>query len=285
MAGRLPPRPPILKEEKLTTDIQIFKNEQFGQIRVVERDGEPWFVAVDICGALDIANSRDALTRIDEDEKGVALTDTLGGAQEVAVVNEPGLYSLVLGSRKSEARAFKRWITHDVIPAIRKTGMYATPATVEAMLANPDTMIQVLQAFKDEREQRLALETRVVADAPKVAFADAVETSTDSCLVGQLAKIIRQNGYEIGANRLFEYLRKEGYLCRAGSNRNMPTQRSMEAGWFEVKESVLGNPDGSIRVVRTPKVTGKGQIYFVNKFLRPEAVRSESASGTREGTI
>lgn len=285
MAGRLPPRPPILKEEKLTTDIQIFKNEQFGQIRVVERDGEPWFVAVDICGALDIANSRDALTRIDEDEKGVALTDTLGGAQEVAVVNEPGLYSLVLGSRKSEARAFKRWITHDVIPAIRKTGMYATPATVEAMLANPDTMIQVLQAFKDEREQRLALETRVVADAPKVAFADAVETSTDSCLVGQLAKIIRQNGYEIGANRLFEYLRKEGYLCRAGSNRNMPTQRSMEAGWFEVKESVLENPDGSIRVVRTPKVTGKGQIYFMNKFLRPEAVRSESASGTREGTI
>lgn len=285
MVGRLPPRPSILKEEKLATDIQIFKNEQFGQIRVVERDGEPWFVAVDICGALDIANSRDALTRIDEDEKGVALTDTLGGAQEVAVVNEPGLYSLVLGSRKSEARAFKRWITHDVIPAIRKTGMYATPATVEAMLANPDTMIQVLQAFKDEREQRLALETRVVADAPKVAFADAVETSTDSCLVGQLAKIIRQNGYEIGANRLFEYLRKEGYLCRAGSNRNMPTQRSMEAGWFEVKESVLENPDGSIRVVRTPKVTGKGQIYFVNKFLRPEAVRSESASGTREGTI
>lgn len=285
MAGRLPPRPSILKEEKLATDIQIFKNEQFGQIRVVERDGEPWFVAVDICGALDIANSRDALTRIDEDEKGVALTDTLGGAQEVAVVNEPGLYSLVLGSRKSEARAFKRWITHDVIPAIRKTGMYATPATVEAMLANPDTMIQVLQAFKDEREQRLALETRVVADAPKVAFADAVETSTDSCLVGQLAKIIRQNGYEIGANRLFEYLRKEGYLCRAGSNRNMPTQRSMEAGWFEVKESVLENPDGSIRVVRTPKVTGKGQIYFVNKFLHPEAVRSESASGTREVII
>ena len=285
MAGRLPPRPSILKEEKLATDIQIFKNEQFGQIRVVERDGESWFVAGDICGALDIANSRDALTRIDEDEKGVALTDTLGGAQEVAVVNEPGLYSLVLGSRKSEARAFKRWITHDVIPAIRKTGMYATPATVEAMLANPDTMIQVLQAFKDEREQRLALETRVVADAPKVAFADAVETSTDSCLVGQLAKIIRQNGYEIGANRLFEYLRKEGYLCRAGSNRNMPTQRSMEAGWFEVKESVLENPDGSIRVVRTPKVTGKGQIYFVNKFLHPEAVRSESASGTREGTI
>ena len=275
MAGRLPPRPPILKEEKLATDIQIFKNEQFGQIRVVERDGEPWFVAVDICGALDIANSRDALTRIDEDEKGVASTDTLGGAQEVAVVNEPGLYSLVLGSRKSEARAFKRWITHDVIPAIRKTGMYATPATVEAMLANPDTMIQVLQAFKDEREQRKALETKIEVDTPKVLFADAVETSQDSCLVGQLAKMIRQNGYEMGANRLFEYLRNEGYLCKSGTNRNMPTQRSMEAGWFEIKESVIENPDGSIRVVRTPKVTGKGQIYFVNKFLGNESARTK----------
>lgn len=195
------------------------------------------------------------------------------------------MYRLIIRSKLPAAEHFERWVFDEVLPAIRKTGMYATPATVEAMLANPDTMIQVLQAFKDEREQRLALETRVVADAPKVAFADAVETSTDSCLVGQLAKIIRQNGYEIGANRLFEYLRKEGYLCRAGSNRNMPTQRSMEAGWFEVKESVLENPDGSIRVVRTPKVTGKGQIYFVNKFLRPEAVRSESASGTREGTI
>ena len=200
-------------------------------------------------------------------------------------ITEGDVYRLIIRSKLPAAEHFERWVFDEVLPAIRKTGMYATPATVEAMLANPDTMIQVLQAFKDEREQRLALETRVVADAPKVAFADAVETSTDSCLVGQLAKIIRQNGYEIGANRLFEYLRKDGYLCRVGSNRNMPTQRSMEAGWFEVKESVLENPDGSIRVVRTPKVTGKGQIYFVNKFLRPEAVRSESASGTREGTI
>lgn len=306
MAGRLPPRPPILKEEKLTTDIQIFQNEQFGQIRVVERDGEPWFVAKDVCQVFGDTNHNRSVGRVDEYDKcTVSVVDALGRTQQATAVNESGLYTLLFAMQPQKAnndgvsdaypilvqeriarlREFKRWVTHEVLPAIRKTGMYATPATVEAMLANPDTMIQVLQAFKDEREQRLALETKVVADAPKVAFADAVETSTDSCLVGQLAKIIRQNGYEIGANRLFEYLRKDGYLCRAGSNRNMPTQRSMEAGWFEVKESVRENPDGSIRVVRTPKVTGKGQIYFVNKFLRPEAVRSESASGTREVTI
>ena len=135
-------------------------------------------------------------------------------------ITEGDVYRLIIRSKLPAAEHFERWVFDEVLPAIRKTGMYATPATVEAMLANPDTMIQVLQAFKDEREQRLALETRVVADAPKVAFADAVETSTDSCLVGQLAKIIRQNGYEIGANRLFEYLRKDGYLCRVGSNRN-----------------------------------------------------------------
>lgn len=284
MAGRLPPRPPILKEEKLTTDIQIFKNEQFGQIRTLVENDKVLFCGSDIARALGYARPSEAVAT---HAKGTVKRRTLtnGGEQEMGFITEGDVYRLIIRSKLPAAEHFERWVFDEVLPAIRKTGMYATPATVEAMLANPDTMIQVLQAFKDEREQRLALETRVVADAPKVAFADAVETSTDSCLVGQLAKIIRQNGYEIGANRLFEYLRKEGYLCRAGSNRNMPTQRSMEAGWFEVKESVLENPDGSIRVVRTPKVTGKGQIYFVNKFLRPEAVRSESASGTREGTI
>lgn len=288
MAGRLPPRPPFLKEKTLTTDIQIFQNEQFGQIRVVERDGEPWFVAKDVCQVFGDTNHNRSVGRVDADDKcTVSVVDALGRMQQATAVNESGLYAMLFAMQPQKAnndgvsdaypisvqeritrlREFKRWVTHEVLPAIRKTGMYATPATVEAMLANPDTMIQVLQAFKDEREQRLALQMQAIEDAPKVAFADAVETSTDSCLVGQLAKIIRQNGYEMGANRLFEYLRKEGYLCKAGSNRNMPTQRSMEAGWFEVKESVLENPDGSIRVVRTPKVTGKGQIYFINKFL------------------
>ena len=184
-------------------------------------------------------------------------------------------YRLAMKAKNETAERFQALVADEIIPTIRKHGMYATPQTVEVMLNDPDTMIQVLQALKDEREQRKALETKIEVDTPKVLFADAVETSQDSCLVGQLAKMIRQNGYEIGANRLFEYLRNEGYLCKSGTNRNMPTQRSMEAGWFEIKESVIENPDGSIRVVRTPKVTGKGQIYFVNKFVGNESVRTK----------
>ena len=184
-------------------------------------------------------------------------------------------YRLAMKAKNETAERFQALVADEIIPTIRKHGMYATPQTVEAILNDPDTMIQVLQALKDEREQRKVLETKIESDTPKVLFAEAVETSQDSCLVGQLAKMIRQNGYEIGANRLFEYLRNEGYLCKSGTNRNMPTQRSMEAGWFEIKESVIENPDGSIRVVRTPKVTGKGQIYFVNKFLGNESVRTK----------
>lgn len=184
-------------------------------------------------------------------------------------------YRLAMKAKNETAERFQALVADEIIPTIRKHGLYATPQTVEAILNDPDTMIQVLQALKDEREQRKVLETKIESDTPKVLFAEAVETSQDSCLVGQLAKMIRQNGYEIGANRLFEYLRNEGYLCKSGTNRNMPTQRSMEAGWFEIKESVIENPDGSIRVVRTPKVTGKGQIYFVNKFLGNESVRTK----------
>ena len=252
----------------MNNGIQVFENSDFGRIRVVERDGEPWFVAADVCRALDVVNSRDAVARLDTDEKNtVVLTDGTPGNPQKTVVNEPGLYTLILGSRKPEAKAFKRWVTHEVIPSVRKHGAYITPDKIEEILINPDTIIRLCTDLKEERAKREALEVKVEADAPKVLFAGAVETSQDSCLVGQLAKMIRQNGYEIGQNRLFDYLRSEGYLCKSGSNRNMPTQRSMEAGLFEVKENVVDNPDGSVRLVRTTKVTGKGQIYFVNKFL------------------
>lgn len=176
-------------------------------------------------------------------------------------------YRLAMKAKNEIAERFQALVADEIIPSIRKYGMYATPQTVEAMLNDPDTMIRVLQALKDEREQRKALEAKAVVDAPKVLFAEAVETSQDSCLVGQLAKILCQNGYNTGSKRLFATLRDEGYLCKHGENWNMPTQRSIEAGLFEVKESVVQNPDGSVRVTRTPKVTGKGQIYFVNKFL------------------
>lgn len=279
--GQTPAAPSYSEGEKMMTDIQIFQNEQFGEVRTILEGETLLFCGSDVARALGYAIPSKA---VHTHCKGVSKMEapSRGGTQTMLFIPEGDVYRLIVRSKLPAAEKFEHWLFDEVVPTIRKTGMYATPATVEAMLANPDTMIQVLQAFKDEREQRLALQMQAIEDAPKVAFADAVETSTDSCLVGQLAKIIRQNGYEIGANRLFEYLRKEGYLCKAGSNRNMPTQRSMEAGWFEVKESVLENPDGSIRVVRTPKVTGKGQIFFVNKFLRPETVRSETVPDTRE---
>lgn len=277
MAGK--PLPPLRIKYEVRLDcmnngMQVFENSDFGKVRVVERDGEPWFVAADVCRALGLEQVSRALDRLDEDERGllkVTHPQSPSKTQEVNGVNESGLYHLVLCSTKPEAKAFKRWVTHEVMPSVRKHGAYITPDKIEEILINPDTIIRLCTDLKEERAKRAALEVKVEADAPKVLFAGAVETSQDSCLVGQLAKMIRQNGYEIGQNRLFDYLRNEGYLCKSGSNRNMPTQRSMEAGLFEVKESVVDNPDGSVRLVRTTKVTGKGQIYFVNKFLSGKA--------------
>ena len=252
----------------MTNELQIFENNQFGQVRAIMKDGEPWFVAADVCRALEIANNRDALTRLEQDEKGVALTDTPGGAQEVTIVNEPGLYTLVLGSRKPEAKAFKRWVTHEVIPSIRKHGMYATPTTIEQMIADPANAIKVFSALKQEQERRKELEATVEHNAPKVLFADAVAASHTSILIGDLAKLIRQNGVEVGQNRLFQWLRDNGYLIkRKGSDWNMPTQRSIEMGLLEIKESTHIDGNGCNVTTKTPKVTGKGQAYFVNKFL------------------
>ena len=247
-------------------ELKTFENERFGNVRVTMIDNEPWFVATDVCKALDVKNNRDALTRIDDDEKGVALTDTLGGAQEVTVVNESGLYSLILGSRKPEAKVFKRWVTHDVIPAIRKHGVYMTPDALEKALLSPDYLLKVVTALKNETDKRKALEQQVERDKPKVILADAITKSDDSVLVKTLATILKQNGYDIGQNRLFEQLRNEGFLVsRAGNSRNLPTQKSMDMGLFEVRESVIYSGRDT-KVVQTPYVTGKGQIYFVNKY-------------------
>lgn len=250
-------------------DLQIFRNDTFGEVRTVIRDGEPWFVAADVCRALDV--DRTQTRRLDDDEKGVCLIQTHGGEQEMSVVNEPGLYSLVLGSRKPEARVFKRWITHEVIPAIRKHGMYATDETIDKLLNNPDFGIRLLTELKDERAKRKVLEEKTQQDAPKVLFADSVATSKSSILIGELSKILKQNGVDTGQNRLFEWLRENGYLIsRRGTDYNMPTQYSMELGLFEIKETTVTHADGHISVSKTPKVTGKGQIYFVQK-LHPDS--------------
>lgn len=251
-------------------EIKIFTNDQFGQIRTINQNGEPWFVAADVCRALEIANPTMALERLDEDEKmTLSLTEghsgQRGGAQFLSAVNEPGLYSLVLGSRKPEAKAFKRWITHEVIPAIRKHGMYATPETAEQILNNPDFLIKTLETLKQERAARIAAEEKTRADAPKVLFADSVAQAESDILIGELAKLLKQNGVETGQNRLYERLRKDGYIMK---NSTIPTQKAMEAGLFRVIERTIAQPNGTTRITATTKVTGKGQIYFVNKYAK-----------------
>ena len=241
-------------------ELQVFNNAMFGNVRIILQGNEPWFVAKDVCDCLEINNSRQALSRLDDDEKNsVILNDGIPGNPEKSIVNEYGLYSLVLSSRKPEAKEFKRWITHDVLPSLRKYGTYSMDI--------PRTLPDALKAYADEIEEHNKTKTLLEAQKPKVVFADAVNASHTSILVGELAKLLRQNGYSIGQNRLFERLRNDGYLIKSGSSKNVPTQKSMDMGLFEIKETTIVNSDGTLRITKTPKVTGKGQIYFINRFM------------------
>ena len=246
--------------------MQIFTYHT-AEVRAVTIDNEPWFVLKDVCVVLEIDNPRNVAARLDEYERGVHRIDTLGGKQEMTVISESGLYSTILLSRKPEAKQFKRWIMQEVLPSIRKHGAYMTPAKLEEALLNPDTMIKVLTALKDEQAKVRTLEQTIENQKPQVIFANAVSISKTSILVGEMAKILKQNGVEIGQNRMFEWLRVKGYLIsRRGSDYNMPTQYSMERGLFEIKETSITHSDGHVTINKTPKVTGKGQIYFINKF-------------------
>lgn len=248
----------------MTNELQVF-NFNGNNIRVIEKDGQPWWIAKDVCEILELSNPTVAIAELEEDERAKY---SLGRQGEANIINEPGLYSLVLRSRKPEAKAFKRWITHEVLPAIRKHGGYLTPQKVEEVLLNPDTIIRLATDLKAERERRLALEAENVKNAPKVLFADSVAASHTDILIGDLAKLLRQNGIEIGQKRLFEWLRENGYLIKQrGLSWNMPTQKAMELRLFRVKETTINKPDGSVQISKTTKVTGKGQIYFVEKFL------------------
>ncbi|MGE7613482.1 phage antirepressor KilAC domain-containing protein [Paenibacillus sp. NPDC101420] len=239
--------------------LQVF-NFSGKEVRVIMHDGQPWWVAKDVCTAIDVDQTQ--TRRLDEDEKGLRSIQTLGGDQVMLTVNEPGLYSLILGSRKPEAKPFKRWITHDVLPAIRRTGMYAA----DELLENPDLLIQAATKLKEERVARRALEAKVEEDRPKVVFAEALEVSNDSVLIADLAKILKQNGINIGEIRLFKELRERGYLIKSGSEYNMPTQRSMQLQIMEIKVGQRGSASEGMKVTRTPKITGKGIGYFINKY-------------------
>lgn len=260
------------KEEKVLNELQIFKNEEFGSVRTTTIDGEPWFVASDIAKALGYRMASDLTRRIDEEDKGTHLMSTPSGEQNMTVINESGLYEAILGSKIPTAKKFKRWVTSEVLPSIRKNGGYIAG---QENLSDDELLekaILVAQRKIEERDRIIEQQRqKIEQDKPKIIFAEAVSTSKDSILIGDLAKLICQNGVQIGQKRLFDWLRQNNFLIKYGSSRNMPQQRYVEQGLFEVKESNVQNPDGSARITRTTKVTGKGQVYFVNKFIRNEA--------------
>lgn len=245
-------------------EIKIFDNPEFGKVRTMEINGEPYLVGKDVAEILGYSNPRDALSKHvdDEDKATVAIHD---GSQNrnLTTINESGLYSLILSSKLPKAKEFKRWVTSEVLPSIRKHGAYA----VDELLNDPEFAIKTFTALKEERERSKRLSEQIEADKPKVIFADSVSAAKSSILIGDLAKILKQNGVNIGQNRLFEWFRQNGFLIKSGSSKNMPTQKAAEMGLFEVKVSTVNNPDGSIRETKTTKVTGKGQVYFVNRFL------------------
>ena len=249
-------------------EIKIFDNPEFGKVRTMEINGEPYFVGKDIAEILGYNNTKDAIaTHVDADDRAViqrSENTTLEIPNRgLTVINESGLYSLILSSKLPKAKEFKRWVTSEVLPSIRKHGAYA----VDELLNDPEFAIKTFTALKEERERSKRLSEQIEADKPKVIFADSVSAAKSSILIGDLAKLLKQNGVNIGQNRLFEWLRTNGYLIKDGTSKNMPTQRAADMKLFEVKVRTVNNPDGSIRETKTTVVTGKGQVYFVNKFL------------------
>lgn len=251
------------KEIDYMNDLKIFENKEFGEIRTAVVEDEPMFCLTDVCRALGITHITDVKIRLRKDGVGTSeVIDSLGRKQTAIFVNESNLYKVIFQSRKEAAERFTDWVTSEVLPSIRKNGGYIVG---QETMSDDELMARALQVAQNKILER---DKQIETMKPKAIFADAVAASHTSILIGDLAKLISQNGVSIGQKRLFKWLRDNGYLIkREGSDRNMPTQRSMEMKLFEVKESTISNPDGSVRITRTPKVTGKGQQYFVNKLL------------------
>ena len=247
------------------SEIKVFENSEFGKVRVSIVDGEPMFCLSDLCKILGL---HPGATKNRLDEKGVSLINTLtnGGMQQIVYVNEKNLYKAIMRSDKPNAEPFQDWVCGEVLPSIRKHGAYMTPETIEKTLTSPDFIIQLATQLKNEQEKRKKAEEKIEFDKPKVLFSEAVEASKKSILIRELAKIITQNGYQIGEKQLYERLRKSGYLCSVGESRNQPSQTYVNMGLFEIRKRVIIDR-GETKVYNTTMVTGKGQTYFVNKFL------------------
>ena len=267
-------------------ELRIFEKTEFGSIRTIEKDNKIYFCGSDVAKALGYSDTAKAI-KLHCKEDGWAfypVIDSLGREQQARFINEGNVYRLITHSKLPAAEQFERWVFDEVLPSIRKHGAYMTPETLEAAILNPDYLIKLATALKHEQEQRKLLEekneqqrSKIEKDKPKVIFAEAVETAKTSILVGELAKILKQNGVATGQKRFFEWLRSNGYLIKSGSDKNMPTQRSMELGLFEIKETAIAHSDGHTTVQKTPKVTGKGQQYFINKFLPKNEPKIENA--------
>jgi anti-repressor protein len=258
-------------------EIKIFNNPQFGDVRTAGTADDPLFCLSDLCRVLEINNVTDARCRLDQKGLGQIEVPTNGGKQMIYFVNEKNLYRLIMRSNKPQAEPFQDWVCGEVLPSIRKHGMYATDVTIKNILEDPDNFIQMMQAYQRERKERMAaqqeverLEAQEIENKPKVVYADAVAGSRSACLIGELAKMIAQNGYPIGEKRLFQWLRDNHYLCAYGERFNQPYQQYVEQGLFTMKQSVF-SVDGEMRTRNTTKVTGKGQVYFINKFLGTQA--------------
>ena len=235
---------------------------------LTDEAGEPWFVLKDCMSILDLGNPTETVKMFDDDEFSTTeVIDSIGRRQQAYIISEPGLYRLVMRSRKPEAKEFQRWVTHEVLPQIRKTGGYIPTSESDS---DEDIMARAVlvaqKTIKQKNQQIASQQSRIVELEPKARFADAVAASDGTCLVGELAKMLRQNGMDIGQNRLFRLLQADGYLGKSGSNRNVPTQRAMDLGLFRIKETTVTHADGHTTVSRTPKVTGKGQRYFIDRY-------------------
>ena len=250
------------------SELKIFNYEN-ANVRTTVRNGEIWFVLKDVCEVLGITNHRNVIQRLEKDDvHTMDITDNLNRLQNTKLINEAALYQVIMLSRKPEAKKFMNWITHEVLPTIRKHGAYITSDKMEELMTDPDTWVKLIRTLQQERREKAMLQNQIEIDRPKIVFADAVSVSESDVLIGELAKILKGNGVDIGQNRLFERLRNDGFLVRRnGSDYNLPTQKAMDRQLFKIKETAITHSDGHVTINKTVKVTGKGQLYFVNLFL------------------
>ena len=250
------------------SELKIF-NYKNNEVRTTIQDGEVWWVLKDVCKILGLNDVHKVALRLEKDERNqIPVTDNLGRQQNTTIINEPGLYKVIFRSDKPEAKKFMHWVTHEVLPSIRKHGAYITSAKMEELMSDPDTWVKLIRTLQQERREKELLRNQIEKDKPKIIFSDAVSASDCHILIGEMAKILKGNGIEIGQNRLFERLRNDGFLIRRkGSDKNIPTQKSMNLGLFRIIETAITHSDGHVTIAKTAKITGKGQVYFTKYFL------------------